>query len=516
MNLQTETKVGFFVLAACGAIAWLSWQSGGFAGQGLGNNMRALSSVFESVDGLNIGSKVKVAGVQVGEVIEIDLNPDATATVTFAVRENVRLSQNVMATVASSGIIGEKFVALTTDFGASEEPLSSDVVMIPSKESGSVDDMANNFARISADLEEVTSSLRSALGGRENAEKLSNIVDSLNNIGTKLEDVLTNEIKSGQIEKIVDNFAAFSEAVGENGGTLIADLKDASASLKKILSSNEDRATDLIANLNVTAANLAKITTRIEAGQGTVGRLLQDDGKAVEDLEIAMANLREVSEKVNSDAGTVGKLINDPTIADKVENALDTLGGVGNRLNSFRTQVDFYGYGLAGEDVAKGRFELTLQPRPTRYYLLGVTSDGFATESSDARTDTAFRGQEFGDDMKITVQFGHKFEQLALNQDVGFRIGLRDSTFGLGTDHAFWGNFVEINTDLYDFSGENMGNNDGNPHLDVTARVHLIDRTLYAVGGYDNILTPEIGAAFVGLGFRFQDDDLKYFIGQAL
>ena len=44
----------------------------------------------------------------------------------------------------------------------------------------------------------------------------------------------------------------------------------------------------------------------------------------------------------------------------------------------------------------------------------------------------------------------------------------------------------------------------------------VIGNTVYGVAGYDNVLNGEYGSPFVGVGMRFQDDDLKYVLGQAL
>ena len=341
--------------------------------------------------------------------------------------------------------------------------------------------MADNFARISSDLEQVTASLRSALGGQENSAKLSRIVNSMDKIGGKLENILVNEIEEGKVKGILDDFSKFSSSLGDNGGDILVDLKAVSHSLRTLLEDKGGDTGQLVANLSTAAESIANIAKKIDGGEGSIGRL-----------------------------------VNDTTTADKIDDALDGFAEITTRMNAFRTEVDFYGYSLGAENVGKGRFEITLQPRPTRYYVLGVTSDGFATEASDARSNVAFSGEDFGNELKYTMQFGHVYESLVLDKDIGFRIGVKDSTFGIGVDTAFWGNFVNIAADLYDFSGENSGTSEENPHLDITAKVNLVDNTLYVVGGYDNALSSKYGSPFVGLGFSFKDDDLKYMIGQAL
>lgn len=514
MKMMTETKVGLLVIAALGGIIWLSAQTGSF-GSHSSKELRILETEFTDADGVGIGSKVKMAGIQVGEVTDVHLNRNGYATLVMGIRKDIPYPENVVAQIATSGLIGEKFIALTTDFAPKGE-LSADTLRIPSAGKPSVEDMAAGFSQITEDLKAVSASLRSALGGPENADKLANIVNGIENVSTRLDSILGGEIKDGQIGKIVDNFASFSEKVNSDSGNMIADLRDSAASLKNILNSNEGTAGDLIANLNVTADNLATITSKMRNGEGFLGKLMTEDSSALDDFSSAMNDIQEVAAKINRGEGTLGQLINDPQTADKINTALDSFSDAAGRVAAFQTEVDFYGYSMMSEDVSKGRFNVTLRPRPHRYYVLGVMSDGFATEAEDPRSTVGFKGEDFGDEQKYTVQFGHVYENALFGKDMGFRIGLKDSTFGIGTDMAFFDGKFELNTDLYDFSGENYGTSEENPHLDITTRLNMFHESFYAVGGYDNVFSEKYGSPFVGVGFRFQDDDFKYLLGQAL
>lgn len=516
MSIATETKVGALVIAAVVGFGWIVTSSGSYGVSTVSQELRPLETEFESADGLTIGSSVKMAGVTVGEISDIYLNGGGYATIIMAIRQGTPLPANVRAQIASSGLIGEKFITLTTDFKP-EGTLNEEVIKIPSIGSSSVDDIASNFAQISEDLKQVSATLRNALGGQENADKVARIVNNLDNIGVRLDHFLSAEIKDGQIEQIIDGLAAFSGKLENESGTMIADLRDSAASLKKILGDNENQAGDMIANLNTTAANLSVITDKLAKGEGFLGKLIHEENSALDDFALAMQDIRSAANKINAGEGTIGRLINDPTTADKIEEALDSFTEISGRLNAFTTEIDFNGRQLIGEGIAKGGLNIRLQPRPTRYYVVGVTSDGFATESDDTRSDASFRGEEFGNDMKITAQFGHVFQKVPyLKQDIGLRIGLKDSTFGLGTDMMFDDGKWELSTDLYDFAGQNSGDSNQQPHLDITGRYNIIDRMFYAQGGYDNLLNDKYGSPFIGVGFRFIDDDFKYLASQAL
>lgn len=522
-NFTTETKVGALVVAAAIGIGWLTMQSGSIFGAGLTQDNRFLESEFSDVEGIAVGSSVKMAGVQVGEVTDIELSPSGYATIRFSVEDEIPLASNVSAQIASSGLIGEKFIALITEFGAAQDLLGENVVRIPSTGSANPADIASNFAKVSDDLEEITAALRGALGGPENAGKLKNIVNSMENVTTRLDGILNDEIQQNKIKDIVDGLADFSNSLKAEGGTIIDDVKASAQSMRTILEDNEGNAAHMIQNMGIAAKNLASITARLEAGEGPLGQLMQGENNMVADLQQAAADLKEITAKVNKGEGSIGKLINDPATVEKIEGALDSLAGFSERVENFRTEVDFHGYSLTNEGVSKGRFGITLAPRPTRYYVIGVTGDGFAAEENkDFGADPAFQQQDFGNSLKFTLQFGHVYQNAFMGQDVGFRIGVKDSAFGVGIDMKqlptpFFGHFVDISADLYDFGGENSGaGSNQNPHLDLTAKVNLVDKTIYAIGGYDDVFNDKYGSPFIGLGFRFQDDDLKYLVGQAL
>lgn len=521
MSAKTETKVGALVLTAAAGLVWLTTQSGNL-GNGSDDDIRKLSSDFEDAGGLISGAPVKIAGVQVGEVRSIVLTPQGTARVDFTVRKDIQLPANISTRVTANGLIGGKYLALVSDFQA-EGTLPQAATAVPSLGVSSIDDLATKFGGIAEDISQVTKSLRSALGGPENASKLSRIVGNLDSIGQKLNHVLVDEIKDGQIENIVDNISDFSDALSDDGDDILGDLKESAKSLRTILGSNEGAASQMIGNLSVTAANLADITEKMRNGKGMLGQLLTQDSNAIQDIESAARDIQKIASKINKGEGTIGRLINDPATVDKIETALDSLAGVASRVQAFKTEVDFHAYSLVAEDsIAKGRFTLKLQPRPNRFYILGVTSDGFAVDSKDERSSgRAYAGQDFGNETKFTAQFGHVYEAGLFDHDVAIRLGIKDSAFGLGADMAFnpWDDqMLEVSADVYDFSGEHSGTDADKsmPHVDLTAKMPFGDTGLYAIGGVDNALHDKYSSPFLGMGWRFRDEDLKYLASAAL
>lgn len=77
---------------------------------------------FDNISGLNVGTPVEIAGVPIGEVVDISLDK-ASAKVTFEVRDNVQLHSDDVAAVRSRGIIGERYIKIVP--GGSEEILKN-------------------------------------------------------------------------------------------------------------------------------------------------------------------------------------------------------------------------------------------------------------------------------------------------------------------------------------------------------------------------------------------------------
>ncbi|MFH2060440.1 MAG: outer membrane lipid asymmetry maintenance protein MlaD [Pseudomonadota bacterium] len=66
---------------------------------------------FTSVSGLKVGARVEMAGVQIGTVSSISIDKkELLARVVFSIDKNILLTEDVIASVKTSGIIGQKYI----------------------------------------------------------------------------------------------------------------------------------------------------------------------------------------------------------------------------------------------------------------------------------------------------------------------------------------------------------------------------------------------------------------------
>jgi phospholipid/cholesterol/gamma-HCH transport system substrate-binding protein len=107
-----ETIVGIFVMIGIVCLAYLSIKLGKM--EVLGGDNYVVYGEFDSVSGLKKGASVEIAGVGVGTVDRIVLAPEGgdRARVYLKINTSVKLQDDVIAAVRTSGIIGDKFIKL--------------------------------------------------------------------------------------------------------------------------------------------------------------------------------------------------------------------------------------------------------------------------------------------------------------------------------------------------------------------------------------------------------------------
>lgn len=116
MRVRTlEIGVGLFMLAGILALAFLAIQVSGLDVRENNRETFKLSARFNNVSGLGVRAKVAVAGVNIGRVTSIRLDPEDTrAVVEMAIDKRVDyLTYDTIASIQTQGILGEKYISLS-------------------------------------------------------------------------------------------------------------------------------------------------------------------------------------------------------------------------------------------------------------------------------------------------------------------------------------------------------------------------------------------------------------------
>jgi phospholipid/cholesterol/gamma-HCH transport system substrate-binding protein len=115
-----EIATGASVLLVAGAFLVYAVAN---TGQKFGVEGYTLHAKFDHVDGLSVGADVRIAGVKIGSIQSIHLDPKTyLADVAFNVASNIKLSDDSSATVSTDGLLGGKYLALAD--GGSDKTLA--------------------------------------------------------------------------------------------------------------------------------------------------------------------------------------------------------------------------------------------------------------------------------------------------------------------------------------------------------------------------------------------------------
>jgi len=110
----TKLIVGLFALAGIVALAILSLRLGKI--EMFSRNGYVVYANFDNISGLKTGDQIEIAGVQVGKVIGISLK-DYRAHVALRLNQGVHVDTDAIASIKTSGIIGDKYVSVSLGAG---------------------------------------------------------------------------------------------------------------------------------------------------------------------------------------------------------------------------------------------------------------------------------------------------------------------------------------------------------------------------------------------------------------
>jgi len=107
---KTEILVGGVVLAV--AIGFLVY-AGKTTGMTAGGGEYSLSASFRSADGVSVGTDVRLAGVKVGRVAALQLDPETyRAKAVFTVRDGINVPDDSAVAISSEGLLGGNYVEI--------------------------------------------------------------------------------------------------------------------------------------------------------------------------------------------------------------------------------------------------------------------------------------------------------------------------------------------------------------------------------------------------------------------
>jgi phospholipid/cholesterol/gamma-HCH transport system substrate-binding protein len=306
MKDSVESKLGmFFAFAIIVALIILEF-AGGFGFLERGYHLHAL---FKNAQELKNGDYVKMAGVQVGRVESVSLTTNGFADVLMNLQKNADVKTDSKASLKFTGLMAQDYISI--EFGNSairaennaylqtvEQPdLSSIMVKLDNVATG-VENLTRSFSGEKIDnlLGPLTDFFRS---------NQTNLSATIANIKTTTDRIVSGQ---GTVGKLINEDTLYVSAL-----TTVSNLQDSTTNIQYLA----DEAHQLITNANYTI-------TGINAGRGTLGKLLKDDTLYVETTG-SMTNLHQILLKINHGQGTVGQLINDDSTLKNIKISMQKL-----------------------------------------------------------------------------------------------------------------------------------------------------------------------------------------------
>ncbi len=317
-----ELKFGLIAVVAlvmAGLLIFAVGGSGGFFWQNY-----SLKVKFDNVAGLMEGSPVRVAGVEVGSVTNVDLSA-AGPEVWFTVLDDMRplITDRSMASIGSISLLGEGAVDISPGPGGT--PVAEWGYVRSGVAEGSIAQMTT---QASAGISEARLLIEDIRKGRGTVGKLftdDSVYNEFNALVGAAER-LTRNISEGRgsMGQLANNPKMYNEleASVTNLNAITSSLRKGEGSLGKLLTDQglADRVTQA-------TANLEGVTAKINRGEGTMGKLVTDDA-LYKRLDAMTARLDTVLQNLNNGEGTAGLLLRDKQLYENMNRTMAEIRGL--------------------------------------------------------------------------------------------------------------------------------------------------------------------------------------------
>ena len=381
--MNEEAKVGAFTISGVALFMYILYLFGGITGGPPGYPVYA---GFSRTVGLTPTADVLLSGVPVGKVSGIQ-NDGRGVTVTLSINNGVKIPYNSTVTIASPGIMGEKFIIIIP--GDSSEYLGEGAYMYGEDELG-LDTLFVELNKMTVQIESLLASMNAIVGNQDFQMSIVNTTKNMERITENL-DSLTLMLESmarenqGNVNGILANM---NSMMGSLNRTMIS-VERTMANLETVGADPETAANlkKTLTNITEASERIARITEGIESVTG--------DSQVREDAKVIIHNARGMTDKANGMMSKLGNI--------EVKPKVDAL--YSGAANDWRTN-----------------FNLEVGT-PDTFLLLGV--------------------DDIGDGDKVNAQVGKR------GKSIGMRAGVVAGEAGLGVD-AHAGKKFSLSADVYD------------------------------------------------------------------
>lgn len=294
-RISKEFKSGFIFLLA---IIFLVYGLKYLKGLNVFQTNKPYYAIYDDIDGLQIGSSIRLNGFNVGMVNNIILNSDNNLVVTLNIDGLDNIPENSICKIVNQDLMGTKGVSLI--LGQSNSFANSGDTLLGRVENSLQDEVNAQILPLKNKAEGLIGSVDSLLTivtavlNKNTRNSLSNSIKSLDE---------TFEILSKTMVKIdsmvYDNDARVSKVLS-NLESITTNLNDSNSGIKPILY-NLSSISDTLSNANFGSLvnNINTISNNINSGSGSLTKLMNDE-KLYNNLEKSTSELAELIEDIKN------------------------------------------------------------------------------------------------------------------------------------------------------------------------------------------------------------------------
>ncbi|HBF13634.1 MAG TPA: hypothetical protein DDW49_09690, partial [Deltaproteobacteria bacterium] len=312
---------------------------------------------------------------------------------------------------------------------------------------------------------------------------------------------------------------------GSLGGELsdvTGDVKAITSTLRKYMAGDDSSFAHTLNNIERLTEALGRVSVQNEQN---LNAIIGNFKSVSENLNLLIArnfsridntagNMEEITDKIRRGEGTLGKLVNDDATVEKLNESIDNLNDLLGSSNKLQLDMGYHTEYLSSTEQFKHYVSLAVKPKPDKYFLFELVDDPapdtkHKTKTSQITTNgvtTTVREEIETDDTDrfiFSAQFAKQFYDFTL------RGGLIESSGGAGMDYKkgpFGAQFS-----AFDFETKHGEK----PHLKATS-TYNITKSFYIMGGADDFINPEQDTDWImGAGISVTDDDLKSVLGMS-
>ncbi|MEW6719994.1 MAG: MlaD family protein [Thermodesulfobacteriota bacterium] len=475
--MSREARVGIFVLLGLLILTYFTFRVSKW---GLITEQGYRVTVdFPSAAGLDPKSDVKMAGVSIGKVEEIKLVGNR-ARLVLRIRPDVQVPIDSVGSIQSQGFLGERYVELIP--GQDTSRFLADGGQVTRTETPTdMDALVKKLDSIGDDIKKVTTSISESFGTEEGKQQLKRILANIDRLSNDLADMSSGSKED--VRATIANLRAFSATLKEEAPALIAKLEKMSDGVSGVVGENRENLKESIANLKAASARL--------------DNTLEAAGK--------------VMAKIDRGEGSLGKLVNDNTAHNSLTDTLDGINRFVRKTEQLKAFIDYRLEWLARPSDYKHYVNLRLQPTSDKYYQIGLVDDPRGRRKTVSSTITTTppgstittEDESFDDKLKFSALIAKRFYGLTVKG------GVIESSGGFGLDYDLVKDRATVGAEIFDFSRKDLP-----PHLKVYGNYDIV-KNLFVTGGVDDVLANEreLRTLFLGFGIKFADEDIKTVIG---